>query len=406
MGILTNVMKKNAVVLQKPSGTIAIRVDLDVIQRKLYDALLYIAKENLRKKVNKEIFSINLSDLKLLLNKISKEKMDKNNKYYAEKLKELKNKNAEYNILDKDAGWEIEGWVSLMSELQVKKEIKTGQIVVVYDLPNRIRKALLDPKGIYANINLVVIRGLNSKYAIILYELVKDYEKVEIPEMTMEEFRKIFNIEGKYEGRIDHVKDRVLDAAVSELNDNENIDFLVSYELRKTGKYYTHIKFHVKPKPAKLKLDQQKDKIITQEIQENPDLSALLALVPEKYRAKKNLITIVLGGLEEKGKEYIEAEIEYTNKNAKKNYIAFLKKAIESDYAGVNVIEGAEIIIENNDWKKKYIGKKIKFKGEEGIWEIIYVDEPDDDGKCKVRAKNNNGRELWAVIKIDNPLLK
>ena len=405
MGILTNIMKKNAVVLQKPSGTIAIRVDLDVIQRKFYDALLYIAKENLRKKVNKEIFSINLSDLKLLLNKISKEKMDKNNKYYAEKLRELKNKNAEYNILDKDAGWEIEGWVSLMSELQVKKEIKTGQIVVVYDLPNRIRKALLDPKGIYANINLVVIRGLNSKYAIILYELVKDYEKVEIPEMTMEEFRKIFNIEGKYEGRINNLKAKVLEPAVRELNENENVDFLISYELRKTGKYYTHIKFHVKPKPAKLKLDQQKDKIITQEIQENPDLSALLTLIPEKYRAKKNLITVIIGGLEEKGKEYMQAQIEYTNKNAKKNYVAYLKKAIESDYAGVNVIEGAEII-ENDDWKKKYIGKKIKFKSEDGDWEIIYVDEPDDEGRCKVRVQNKEGREVWAVIKIDNPLLK
>ncbi len=404
MGILTNVMKKNAVVLQKPSGTVAIRVDLDVIQRKFYDALLYIAKENLRKNINKESFAISLSDLKILLNKVGKEKIDKNNKYYAEKLRELKNKNAEYNILDKDTGWDIEGWVSLMSELQVKREIKTGQIVVVFDLPRRIRKSLLDPKGIYANINLVVIRGLKSKYAIILYELVKDYERVEIPEMTIEDFRKLFNIEDKYKGRIDHVKEYVLTPAVNELNENENIDFLVSYELRKTGKYYTHIKFHVKPKPAKLKLDQQKDKIITQEIQENPDLSALLTLIPEEYRAKKNLITVVLAGLEQKGKEYTQAQIEYTNKNAKKNYIAFLKKAIESDYAGVEVIEGA-VIEEKDEWKKKYLGKKIRLRGEEGDWEIVFVDEPDDEGICKVRAKNKEGREVWATIRIDNPLL-
>ncbi len=399
MGIL-NVMKKNAVVLQKPSGTVAIRVDLDVIQRKFYDALLYVAKENLRKNIDKESFTISLSDLKILLDKVGKEKIDKNNKYYVEKLRELKDKNAEYNILDKDAGWDIEGWVSLMSELQVKREIKTGQIVVVFDLPRRIRKSLLDPKGIYANINLVVIRGLKSKYAIILYELVKNYEKVEIPEMTIEDFRKLFNIEDKYKGRIDHVKEYVLTPAVNELNENENIDFLVSYELRKTGKYYTHIKFYVKPKPAKLKLDQEKDKILRDEISENPDLKELLVLMPEKYRARKNLIAFVLGGLEEKGKEYVKAQIEYTNKNAKKNYVAYLKKAIESDYAGAEIIEGA-VIEEKDDWKKKYLGKKIKLKGEEGIWEIVFVDEPEDDGTCEVRVKNENGRELWAVVRCD-----
>ncbi len=400
MGILNNVMKKNAVVLQKPSGTIAIRVDLDTIQRKFYNTLLFVAKQELKKNKDKKRFSVFLVEIKEFLNKNKKDDIDRNNKYYVEKLKEIKFKNAEYNILDKD-GWEIEGWVSLVSDLQVKKKRKKDeQVEITFELPERIKDALLDPKGIYANINLVVIRGLSSKYAIILYELAKDYEKVEIPEMTMEEFRKIFGIEGMYKGRVDNLKKRVLEPAVNELNENENIDFLVSYELRKTGKYYTHIKFHVTPKPAKLKLDQEKDKMITQEIQENPDLSSLLALVPEEYKAKKNLVNIVLGGLEEKGKEYIQAQIEYTNKNAKKNYVAFLKSAIDGDYAGAEIIEGA-VIEEKDDWKKKYLGKKIKLKGEEGIWEIVFVDEPEDDGTCKVRVKNENGRELWAVVRCD-----
>jgi len=400
VGILNNVMKKNAVVLQKPSGTIAIRVDLDTIQRKFYNTLLFVAKQELKKNKDKKRFSVFLVEIKEFLNKNRKDDIDRNNKYYVEKLKEIKFKNAEYNILDKD-GWEIEGWVSLVSDLQVKKKRKKDeQVEITFELPERIKDALLDPKGIYANINLVVIRGLSSKYAIILYELAKDYEKVEIPEMTMEEFRKIFGIEGMYKGRVDNLKKRVLTPAVNELNENENIDFLVSYELRKTGKYYTHIKFYVKPKPAKLKLDQQAEKILRDEISENPDLKELLALMPEKYRVRKNLIAFVLGGLEEKGKEYVKAQIEYTNKNAKKNYVAYLKKAIESDYAGAEIIEGA-VIEEKDDWKKKYLGKKMKLKGEEGLWEIVFVDEPEDDGMCKVRVKNENGRELWAVVRCD-----
>ena len=401
MGIL-DAMKKNAVMLQKPSLTIAVRVDLNAVQRKFYDALLFVAKQDLKKDKSKKIFTVPFLWLKEMLNEGEK---NKNNKYYIDTLVEIKKKDIEYNILNKEKGTKLTGLISLVSALYIEEVIKTGEVrKVVFELPEAIKNLILDPKGIYANINLVVIRGLSSKYAIILYEIAKDYEKVEIPEMTIEEFRKIFNIEDKYKGRINNLKAKVLDVAVSELNDNENIDFLVSYELRKTGKYYTHIKFHVKPKPAKLKLDQQKNKIITQEIQENPDLSALLALIPEEYRAKKNLITVVLGGLEEKGKEYTQAQIEYTNKNAKKNYIAYLKKAIEKDYAGVEVIEGA-VVEEDNEWKKKYLGKKIRLRGEEGDWEIVFVDEPDDEGICRVRVKDKEGREVWAVIKINNPLL-
>ena len=401
---IVEAMKKNAVVLQKPSGTIAIRVDLNAVQRKFYDALLYIAKQDLRKDKSKSTFTVPFLWLKEILNRDERNKIDRNNKYYIDTLIEIKKKNVEYNILNKEKGTEITGWVSLMSALYVEKKVKDGEVrKVVFELPEAIKKSLLDPKGIYANINLVIIRGLSSKYAIILYELVKDYERVEIPEMTMQEFRKIFGIEEKYKDRVDNLKSKVLDVAANELNDNENINFLVSYELKKTGPKYTHIKFHVKPKAAKLKLNQQKDKIITQEIQKNPDLSALLSLVPETYRVKKNLVSLVLGSLGQKGKEYTQAQIEYTNRNAKKNYAAYLKNAIEKDYAAVEIIEGA-VVEGKDDWKKKYIGKKIRLKDQNGDWEIVYVNDPDDKGMCTVGTKNEEGQELLAKIKIDSTL--
>ena len=382
MGILANAMKKNAVVLQKPSGTVAIRVDLDAIQRKFYDALLYVAKETLKKDMNKESFTVSLSDLKLLLDKTSKEKMDKNNRYYVEKLKELKEKNAEYNILDKDTGWDIEGWVSLMSELQVKRNIKTEQIEIVFDLPKRIRKALIDPKGIYANLNLVIIRGLKSKYAIILYELVKDYEKVEIPEMTIDDFRKLFNIENKYKGRMDHLKSKVLEPAVNELNNNENVDFLVSYELKKTGKVYTHIKFHVKPKPTKVKLEQQAKKVLEAEVKENDEAKELLALIPPEYRRRNRVVSLVLGSLKENGKEYTKAQIEYAVNKLKsgkiKSFSAYLKNAIEKDYAG---FEEVDIDFVTPEDAVGYRGD-IKWRGEKRYVEIAHIEikEPEEQG--------------------------
>ncbi len=345
MGILSKAMKKNAVVLQKPSETIAIRVELDAVQRKFYNALLFVAKKELALDVSKKRFTIPFNELKELLNKNDK---DKNNAYYIEKLKEIKYKNAEYNILEKNG--RAFGWVSLVSDLEVKQNKETQVVNVTFELPERIKEALIDPNGIYANINLVVIRGLQSKYAIILYELVKDYYKVEVPEMTMKKFKEIFGIEGKYEGRIDNLKSYVLDPAVRELNNNENIDFLVSYKLKKTGAKYAHIKFEARPKPIKLEEAKFKE-IQAQPLQQlpekisNTELEEIIPYLPREFKSTKKFIDILIDALENKrkSKDYIISQIKYCNeqynKDKVKNYVLYLRNAIEKDYACAEEVE-------------------------------------------------------------------
>lgn len=399
MGMLAQAMKKNAVVLQKPSGTIAIRVDLDTVQRKFYNALLFVAKHDLKKDKDKKRFSVSLVELKQLLNKY--EKIDRNNSYYIAKLKEIKRKDAEYNILDKDSDWEIQGWVSLVSDLQIKKERRAEQVTITFELPERIKWALIDPEGIYANINLVVIRGLRSKYAIILYELVKDYEKVEIPEMDMQDFRKLFNIENKHK-RIDNLKSRVLDPAIKELNENENINFLISYELRKTGKVYTHIKFHVRPKPAKLKLEQQAKKLLSEEVRGDDDAKELLALMPPEYREKAKVVSLILGSLKTKGKDYTRAQIQYVLEKQKeskvKDFVVFLKKAFEEDYASFEEIDLDDFVtVEDAIGYRAYLKDRYV--------EIKHIAK-EDDGYL-VRLDDVNTGELVKWIKIsEEKLLK
>ena len=403
MGKLSDDMKKNAVVLQKPSGTIAIRVDLDAIQRKFYNALLFIAKQELKKNINKDEFSIVLSDLKTTLRRDGE--ADKNNSYYIVKLKELKLKNAEYNILGKDQNdWDIEGIVSLVSDLKIKRHRKTDQVVITFELANIIKRALIDPKGIYANINLVIIAGLKSKYAIILYELVKDYEKVEIPEMTIENFRKLFNVENKYP-KMPDLKRWVLEPAVRELNENENVDFLVSYELKKTGKVYTHIKFHVKPKPAQIKLKQQAKKVLAEELKENTEAKELLAMIPPEYRDKAKVVSVVLGGLKERGKDYTKAQIEYSVNKLKagkvKDFVIYLKKAIEEDYAGFERVETDILTPEDAVGYSGYIYGK---NGEKVVVRIGYV-EKDQNGDYLVRLDRADTGELYEWWKKDEDWL-
>ena len=394
---IVSAMKKNAVILQKPSGTIALRVDLNAVQRKFYNALLYVAKQNLKQNKDKKIFTVPFLVLKELLNK--QEKSGKNNTYYIEKLNELKEKNAEYNILQKDKGIRTKGKVSLVSDLSIEERIQKDEILnVTFEIPEKIKNALIDPKGIYANINLIIIRGLSSKYAIILYELCKDYERVQVPEMTMKEFRKIFGIEEKYKQVLD-IKKRVINPALKELNNNSNIDFLVSCEMRKTGKAYTHIKFTTKPKPARLKLNQQANKALEGEVKENPELQELLQIIPQNYRNNKSLTRLLLGSLEQKGKDYTKAQIEYTNRQKNiKNYVAYLKKAIENDYAGVEVIDLGDIV---DDWKQKLINmKKIYTFGDNEEYLMKFIKDCDDDGICDVQfvSKENSEKIRWARV--------
>jgi len=328
LGILVD-MKKNAVVLQKPSATIAIRVDLTLEQRKFYNGLLFVAREIMKKNKDTRIYTTSLNELKSFL---SKGEQDKNNAYYKAKIKELMHKVAEYNILQKDIITE-DSFV-LVSRVKTVENKKTGEVVVNFEIPEFVRQKLLNPEeSIYANINLVVVRGLQSKYAIILYELCRDYYKAEVPLLELEEFKKIFNIDDtKSYNRMDNLKAKVLDKAVEELNNNENVDFMVNYKLIKTGKAYTHIKFEVKPKPKQKMLEEKRD---------NMHLKVLIDAVPQEERNKK-LENYLAKCLKSYDAKYLLHQIKYVVEQKPKSFPAYLRKAIDEDFANAELAEEKE----------------------------------------------------------------
>jgi len=324
-------MKKNAVILQKPSGTIAVRVDITAEQRRLYNGLLWVARETIKKNKDERHYSINLAELKKLLNK---SEQDKNNDYYKDKMKELMQKIAEYNILSKDK--RMSGAFVLVSHIRFEEDKETKETVVKFEIPEFVRERLVNPQdSLYANINLVVIRGLTSKYAIILYELVRDYQRSEIPVMEMKKFKEIFGIDkvNSY-NRIDNLKAKVLDKAVEELNNNENIDFTVSYKLIRQGKAYKYIKFEIKPKLKQKMLEEKRD---------NMHLKVLIDAVPEQERSKQ-LENYLANCLKNYDAKYLLHQIKYVVEQKPKNFVAYLKKSIEEDYANTEAIEEKERI--------------------------------------------------------------
>lgn len=111
----------------------------------------------------------------------------------------------------------------------VKVDISTGEYVFTLQ---RLVINLLKQTDYFTKLNLLEFNPLKSKHSIILFEHLKRYEKLkQIPVLAVEELREITDTTKKYPN-FKHLQQKVLDVAVSEINEFTNYN--VSYELIKT----------------------------------------------------------------------------------------------------------------------------------------------------------------------------
>ena len=94
------------------------------------------------------------------------------------------------------------------------------------------------------------VSGLQSGYAVRLYELLTKWRKIgKTPLIELDLFRAQLGIaEGEY-NRVQNLKLRVLDIALEQIN--ANTDLVASYEQQKAGRIITGFTFDIKPKKAK-----------------------------------------------------------------------------------------------------------------------------------------------------------
>lgn len=89
------------------------------------------------------------------------------------------------------------------------------------------------------------LKGLSSAYAIRFYELIKQYESIGKREIAISDLRFMFCLQEKYPF-FANLKERVIDPAIKEINKNTPMN--VTYELKKTGRRYTHIQLKFRKK--------------------------------------------------------------------------------------------------------------------------------------------------------------
>ena len=202
----------------------------------------------------------------------------------------------------------------------------TSEIILRFD-PN-LKPYLLQLKDNFTKCYLEDVLSLSSFYAIRIYELCKQYEKIKERKIDVIQLKEILEIENKYK-KYNDFKKYVLEIAEREIN--EKTDIHISFEEIKTSRKVTSIKFNIEKKElekSEIKEAETAEKTYSEEVER------LYEKIKEIERIE-SLKDVIEESVELYGIERIESNIKYSNDNSKTNYTAFLKKALKEDYARI-----------------------------------------------------------------------
>lgn len=378
---------KKDLVIKKPNYTITIKNGrVTALQRKAYNVLLCYAAKELKLDNTKTRFYIPIS-------KIKKDAgiTTTNNVYLKDHLRELMTITVE--CIEKNNDWAI---FCLLS--QAVKESN----LLRYEFPSMIIDELIH-NNYYTTLNLVTMKRLYGKYAIILYELAIRYKNVQIPKYSIDGIDGFKEITGTEEyNNFYDLERRVIVPAIQEIN--EKTDITMSYHLTKEGRKVTEIKFNFKYKSNQeitalgifinednnnkqlllsdlTKTIDTSDEIAhstpleahstflpethsltsnTQNLTPNSEeLTNLISLLPAELQLQSSVIKAIKTSLTEHGYDYVKSNIKYTLTNSNKNKKAFLLKSLLSDW-------GQELRAKDEVKKKATMHKTIE-KEEENI---------------------------------------
>lgn len=310
-------MSDEKMMIKKHSAMVQTNVkELTLTQRKLINYLIFIVQ----KTAKSEIYKTTISSIKDVCNIGKTENVD-----LKEQLKKLANIKIEFNYMNKDKN-EVWEYMSLLSLVK----IVPNESEVSFELPSVLRDRLINPR-LYTPINVILIAGLKSSYSIVMYEFLRDYLTAPgIPLLTIEQFRILMGVRENEYKFFPNLKNRVIDPAIREIN--EKTDIRCEYQLVKEHRNcYSHIQFTVTKQDFQLmfeiKEEERKPTETKSQLPQN-----IINTIPEQHRtaAIKELLMKFL----DKGNDYIISNIKYAIKHAKENFGAYLKQALENDYAG------------------------------------------------------------------------
>lgn len=303
---------KNGLVV-KSNDLIQARYDLSLLEQKI---ILYAVSMLDREREKFNILSLSVSEFS--------ENLDGSLIRYSE-IKEVVERLMDKKLyISTDDGELITHWVSSL-------EYKSGSGVIDLEFSEKLVPYLLQLKNRFTSYQLKNILYLKNKYSVRIYELLKQYQNMttDYREFELDELKKILMIEeGQYE-RIYDLEKWVLKPVCEEINANTDIN--TSYEKVKKGRKVVGIRFYA----------QYAGKEYKKYLEENYDIHDLknrMGLDKENFNAQQimELYGTAIDKTQDRVDVFLYVKLNYVHmilNGTARNKFAYLKKALEEDYA-------------------------------------------------------------------------
>lgn len=231
-GVRPMIEREKPLELKKHVAAIHSGNKLSLIQRKIANALLFNAYDELLLKEEHQI------QIKAICQLIGYDSHD--HKTIKKALINLLSTVIEWNLVDGDK-LDSEG---IWNASSIIADASIEGAVCTYSYSNKMKKLLYRPE-LYGRLNMYVQAKFQSSYGLALYENCIRYQNIEqTPWFDIAQFRKLMGVEeGKYLIFRDF-KRRVLDKAIEEVNQYSPL--AVASKLQKQGRQVTAIQFSIK----------------------------------------------------------------------------------------------------------------------------------------------------------------
>lgn len=302
--------KEKTLELKKHVAAIHSSNKLSLVQRKIANALLFNAYEELLAKDEHQIH------IRTLCNLIGYDSNDY--KTIKKALVNLLSTVIEWNLVDGNK-LDTEG---VWNASSIIADASIDGAVCTYSYSNKMKKLLYTPE-LYGRLNMVVQAKFQSSYGLALYENCVRYQNIEqTPWFDIAQFRKLMGIEdGKYTIFRDF-KRRVLDKAIEEVNKYSTLQ--VVPKVQKQGRQVVAIQFVIKH-----------GKELTATVIDTSTSVPLSQQLKDRFSFSKNQIEDTMSNYDEK---YILEKIAIVESSASfvkgkiNNVAKYLLSALEDDY--------------------------------------------------------------------------
>jgi plasmid replication initiation protein len=338
------VSRKKTLELKKHVATIHSSNKLSLLQRKIANALLFNAYDEL---LVKEEYEIHIATLCKLIG------YDSNDyKTIKKALVNLLATVIEWNLVDGDK-LNAEGvWnaSSIIADASIDGPLCT------YSYSNKMKKLLYRPE-LYGRLNMLVLAQFKSSYGLALYENCVRYQNInQTPWFDIAKFRKLMGVEdGKYKIFRDF-KTRVLDKAVEEVNQYSSIT--VTPQFQKQKRQVVAIQFLIRA---------AKDTPVS-ESQQTETYSTLSEILKLKFGLSKKQIEEVMTNYDD---DYIRQKITLVESSASfaqgkiSNLAKYLISALNDDYQPTKSSQASQLIKRSTSVERNLQLKFDQSRGEE-----------------------------------------